>query len=406
MNVSEGNQLLHIVQEQRLTGTIDDEDIPEFRGQRPKALAWLRKKYPVDEERAIHKRLEREERAALEPRPAQKSVFEQMRKRNQAKQAEKDAEDAKAEAEGTSESAISRTRAIAAREERLAVRTAWYEKYRKKSEESGLKSVPQMSFIRRVGPASLTAFAVVSLCVMFAQHYTPPPRAARLLPEVPMAMATVGALISINIAVWVAWRYPPLWLLMNRVCLIVPAYPYASSLLGSLFSHQSVWHLASNMAFLWFIGTKLHEDIGRGHFLALYLGSGVAASHILLVLTVLRKDWPLTSLGKGIRIWPLPPAATEAMQPLYFLAFSILVEYLRLRKKIRLDKLRAKLPLDKQTEGEIRIDHVTHLAGYFIGILASGFVQPEVRTKQRKSNERGQPEPVMERMEVSKPSNV
>ncbi|KAL8819781.1 MAG: hypothetical protein Q9223_001850 [Gallowayella weberi] len=434
MDVGDGNQLLHLVHDQRVAGTID-QDIPKFRRQKPKALAWLRKKYPVDEEQAILRRLDREEQAAFESQTPQgdsvygNPVIDQIKKRNLAKQAKKEAEKAKAEAESTSDLPVSTTKAVAAREERLAARTAWYESYRKTAEESGQKSVPQMSFIRRVGPASLMAFGVISLCAMFAQNYTPPPRAARLFSEVPMAMATVGALISMNVAVWVAWRYPPLWQFMNKVFLIVPAYPYPSSLLGNLFSHQEVWHLAVNMTGLWFIGTKLHEDIGRGPFLALYFGCGVAASYFLLVYTVIRKDWRLSSLGcsgvicallavwlyinaeQGIRIWPLPPAATEAMQPLYLLALFIFLECLSLRKGLRLRGSQGKLRFDKDSpdkhmEEEYRVDHITHLAGYAFGILAAGFVQPEVRTKQRQQHANGKPEPAMERTEVAKPSKV
>ncbi|KAL8803453.1 MAG: hypothetical protein Q9182_003150 [Xanthomendoza sp. 2 TL-2023] len=434
MDVGNGNQLLHLVQEQRIAGTID-QDIPKFRRQKPKALAWLRNNYPFDEEQAILRRLDREELATVKPQAPQSDsvygnpIIDQIRKRNLAKQAKKHAEKAKAETESTSDLPVSATKAIAAREERLAARTAWYEKYRKKVEESGQKSVPQMSFIRRVGPASLMAFGVISLCAMFAQNYTPPPRAARLFSEVPMAMATVGALIIMNVAVFIAWRYPPLWQLMYKVFLLVPAYPYPSSLLGNLFSHQNVWHLVSNMIALWFIGTKLHEDIGRGPFLALYFGCGVAASHFLLVFTVIRKDWRLTSLGcsgiicallavwlyinaeRGIRIWPLPPAATEAMQPLYVLAFFIFLDCLRLRRGLLLRGLQGKLRFakdtpDKHMEEESRVDHVSHLAGYLFGILAAVFVQPEVRTKPRQQNTSREPVPVMELMEVAKPSKV
>lgn len=62
-----GNRALELLQTQRLEGTID-QDLPTDITQRipepqiAKALAWLREKYPVDEDAAILARFEREER--------------------------------------------------------------------------------------------------------------------------------------------------------------------------------------------------------------------------------------------------------------------------------------------------------------------------------------------------------
>ena len=258
MHPAEGNRLLHLVQEQRLAGTID-EDTPGSPGQKLKALAWLRKAYPVDEEQAIMDRLEREELAALRPKSDSiygDSVIDQIKKHNLERQAKKDAERAKAKAEAEANLPVSTTKALAEREEQRAMNIAWVERYRKKAEDAGLKSVPQMSFIRRVGPATLMTLAVVSLCVIFAQNYMPPPRAARIFPNISMAAATVGALIGFNILVWLAWKWPPGWRLMHKVFMLVPSYPYLSSMVGNLFSHQMLPHLATNMAVLWFVGTK------------------------------------------------------------------------------------------------------------------------------------------------------
>ncbi|KAL8854635.1 MAG: hypothetical protein Q9221_000670 [Calogaya cf. arnoldii] len=402
MRHEEGNRLLHLVQEQRLSGTID-EDVPAPAGQKQKALAWLRKNYPVDEEQAIIKRLEREERDALRTQEQRSDsvygdpVIDQIKRHNLARQAKEDAGKAKAKAEALSELPVSTTKAIAERDERRSMNRAWVERYEKKAEEAGLSSVPQMSFLRRVGPATIMAVGVIFGCVMFGLTYMPPPRAARLFPDISMASATVGALIGINVAVWLAWKWPPLWALMNRVFILMPAYPYARSLVGNLFSHQHSSHLAVNMAVLWFIGTKLHEDMGRGPFLALYIGCGVAASQFLLVYTVVRKNWGLATLGcsgaisallatwlyinkeKGVRIWPFPPAATEAIQPLFVLGFLIAVDLIRLRRKSR---------LIKYMPGSDRIDHVSHLAGFGSGIVAAQFLIREPRgTQQKKSGQ-------------------
>ncbi|KAI4229745.1 MAG: hypothetical protein L6R36_000661 [Xanthoria steineri] len=403
MDHAEGNRLLQLIQEQRLAGTID-VDVPAPPRQKQKALAWLRRTYPVDEEQAIVDRLEREEQAALRPQEQQSDsvygdpVIDQIKRRNLARQARENAEKAKAEAESQLELPVSATKALAEREERRSMNRAWVERYKRKAEEAGLNSVPQLSFFRRVGPATIAAVGVIFCCVMFALSYLPPPRAARQFPNISMAAATVGALIGINCTVWLAWRLPPLWVFMNRVFILVPAYPYASSMVANLFSHQHLSHLAANMAVLWFVGTKLHEDIGRGPFLALYIGCGVAASQFLLVYTVIRKNWRLGSLGcsgalsallatwlyinkeKGIRIWPFPPAATEGIQPLFVLALLVALDLIRLRRRS---------PLIKYMPGtDTKIDHISHLAGYGSGIVAAQFLRPEPRGKQQNETRR------------------
>ncbi|KAL8698275.1 MAG: hypothetical protein Q9201_006662 [Fulgogasparrea decipioides] len=254
MDPSKGNQLLHLIQEQRLAGTID-EATPGSQLQKQRALAWLRKNYPANEDQAILNRLDREEEAALRPQGQQgqtsiygSPVIDRIREENIARQKkreqEEEAEKAK-KAEVEAQKLPASTTTAVARKPTAAMQ--WYEKYRKKAEEAGLKSVPQMSFIQRVGPATLLTVTVVSLCVMFAQNYNPPSRAARLFPDIPPAATTVGALIGVNVMVWLAWKVPPLYTFMNRVFCLVPAYPYASSILGNNLSHQVSKHLVVNL---------------------------------------------------------------------------------------------------------------------------------------------------------------
>jgi membrane associated rhomboid family serine protease len=55
---------------------------------------------------------------------------------------------------------------------------------------------------------------------------------------------------------------------------VVP--PWAS-LLTSMFLHGGWFHLIGNMVFLWIFGNNVEDALGRGRYLLLYLGSGVAA---------------------------------------------------------------------------------------------------------------------------------
>lgn len=81
-----------------------------------------------------------------------------------------------------------------------------------------------------------------------------------MYPNVPVAVATVGGIVAINLFVFVLWRIPPMWRYLNAFATVVPALPAPSSILVNTFSHSSFAHLISNMAgiALWGIPCKLH----------------------------------------------------------------------------------------------------------------------------------------------------
>ena len=70
-------------------------------------------------------------------------------------------------------------------------------------------------------------------------------------------------------------------------------------MLGSMFSHQQVLHLAVNMGFLIFIpiAATLHEEVGRGTFLAIYIASGLLGSFVPFAYWAMRQRFTMTSLG-------------------------------------------------------------------------------------------------------------
>ena len=109
---------------------------------------------------------------------------------------------------------------------------------------------------QRLGPSAVVTLVVVGLSILFAQNYVPPPKSARLWPDMPPAAATVIGLIIANSIVLVAWRFPPAWRALNKYFLSTPVYPSAVSMVGNSFSHQQVKHFLGNMVVLWFIGTK------------------------------------------------------------------------------------------------------------------------------------------------------
>jgi membrane associated rhomboid family serine protease len=57
-----------------------------------------------------------------------------------------------------------------------------------------------------------------------------------------------------------------------------------AGLLGHLFLHVNLWHLAANMLFLWVFGNAVCARIGNGTYLAAYFACGLAAAAIHLLM--------------------------------------------------------------------------------------------------------------------------
>ncbi|KAL9613416.1 MAG: hypothetical protein Q9167_002064 [Letrouitia subvulpina] len=398
MDFAKGNRVLNLVQQQRVSGTID-EGVPGSRRAGKIALAWLRRKYPVDEDAAILARFDKEEIRTYVPQEKPEEVglygpsnFDRIKAENEAKRAQWEKEEQERERQRAEELARnpprSRSRAI---DRPRAMAPAWVQEYRKKAEKN-IEKVPEMTMLQRLGPATVALAIFTALAVLFAQNYTPPSQAARIWPSLSPAQATISACVGINVLIFLAWRLPPLWITMNTHFLIVPALPRVSSLLGSIFSHQNFVHLLGNVVALSIVGTYFHEDVGRGPFLAIYLAGGFFASYCFLANAVFRKTLLISSLGssgvicnllaawccvdmdRGFRIWPLPDSITEGFQPLFLLAVLVGIDLFGLLNALKLGLgSRAAKPL---------VDHVSHLAGYAAGAIAGFSIRYRVKQQQ------------------------
>jgi len=65
---------------------------------------------------------------------------------------------------------------------------------------------------------------------------------------------------------------------------LVPAHPALRNMLASMFVHANIYHLAWNMLFLWLFGPNVEDAIGRLEYAIFYVGSGLAASLLHLVM--------------------------------------------------------------------------------------------------------------------------
>ncbi|KAJ5280639.1 hypothetical protein N7478_006011 [Penicillium angulare] len=445
------NRTLAVLHARRLEGTLD-LDLPVeitrsvTQSQLDAALQWLRVKYPVDEDAAIMARIDREEQEAeqkLVRRAEQlglykpqsgsyeaelgennsvygKSVLKEAREKNEKRllkeqelkrQAWLDGEheererlqrqfEGNTELQQYQESALTEARPRADPNERPLL--AWVQKHHIAATQNSPEDA-NITTTQRLLPSILLTLGVFGLCYVFAQNYEAPSRQDRLWPTVPPAAATVGAIIGANVAVTIMWKYiPPSWRLLNRFFVIVPFYPSALSIIGSTFSHQTWRHLATNMMVLGLMGTRVHDELGRGNFLAIYFASGAAGSLLSLSRSVLIGALGTTSLGASaatsgivaawcmyhfddkITMWILPHELRNIIwtQGWVFLACLIGTEVLSMVTPARFLQV---FPLSRL----MKMDHAAHLGGYFAGAGCGYFLAQKriARDRERKSRE-------------------
>ncbi len=145
---------------------------------------------------------------------------------------------------------------------------------------------------------------------------------------------------------------------------------------------------------------KVHDDIGRGNFLAIYFSSGVLASFISLGSFVLRNQFYTSSLGASgaiagvLAAWctinseyvdPFRPETTTLLTVVHSKYFSFIFlppGFLPpLSSSILLSVLIA-VELAGISRGWRRLDHWAHLGGYVAGF--GGAQVLKYRAKERK----------------------
>ncbi|KAI1776775.1 rhomboid-domain-containing protein [Hypoxylon cercidicola] len=258
---------------------------------------------------------------------------------------------------------------------------------------SDLKEPPKMKAWERLLPSLAMTILVCAGCAAYAIIYTPPRRAGRLWPDIPPAAATCLALIGINLTVWVCWKHPALYGIFNRYFILVPATPRPFQLVGAMFSHQSFSHVAFNMVALWFFGTRLHDEIGRGCFLSIYLSSGAIGFMASLAKLVLFRGLELTTLGASgaiygvmtaffwlhkfdeFKLFGYPPDPMSGPQGLAFIGLLLGIHVLPLTRPLS----RAKVH---------NVDITSHLGGMLAGVAGMDLVKKHMDAKARAKAEK------------------
>ncbi|KAL7628341.1 hypothetical protein AAE478_002543 [Parahypoxylon ruwenzoriense] len=359
LTAQRANKLLSILHGRRVAGTLRDPDLQVntagFKdADIKKALLYLRANIPVDEvinaglraedelkflearERGGRNAEEQSKETSSQDRPSKttknetavhkveaptgrlpgrpksdspygNSSFDQIRAKNIAK---REAEEKRLEAERKKleeEEAKGNVGTLQTREQKPRELGPLMKKYVERA-TSDLTEPPKMKAWERLLPSLAMTFLVCMGCVAFAAMYKPPRRSERVWPDIPPAAATCLGLIGLNLTVWLLWRAPPLWRLFNRYFIVVAATPRPLQLVGAMFSHQSFSHVVLNMMALWFFGTRLHDEVGRGNFLALYFASGTLGFMASLANLVLLRGLEFTTLGASGAVYGIVTA--------------------------------------------------------------------------------------------------
>lgn len=317
------DKVLRVLQGRRVAGTLADPSLPRPHPQMDKvikvtALKWLRRNIVVNERQSAGRRAEIELAAMGEDVATPGAVTEEYNPQNESSANSKSVLDAVREAkEKEWEEKVAKRDAM--RAQRMAemgensggltthddrgveLRRPGENELLKHYTALAAKVVPEVppdsTTFQRLWPSALVTLAVIAGCVVYSGSYTPPKPGDRMFKDVPPAIATIAPLIAFNVFIYAAWHHPPAWRVLNKYFLSVPGYPRALAVLGNAFSHQAFRHLAINMFVIYGMGTQLHDQIGRGNFLALYFGTAVTASFTSLAFHVVKKNFHVSSLG-------------------------------------------------------------------------------------------------------------
>ena len=414
IDTNSANRLLSVLHGRRVAGTLADPDAPgslnvyEERA-RQIGLAWLRKNVPVDEIRSAGIAAENQlanmeaevvadsERLGLYrpnsiPRERKdmygKSVLDAVREQKERELDEKEAREAREMSQADEIRQNTGALEVSTPRSRVELRRPGENprlKYYLERSKILPNTPPEMTIMQRLWPSGLLVVGVVLACIIFSQVYRPPKRSDRLMPEIPPAAATFISLFLVNLMIFGLWHHPPAFRLLNKYFITTPGYPYPLSLVGNIFSHQTFSHFAMNMAVLYFVGTRFHDEVGRGNFLAIYVGCGALGSFASLASWVIKGNFVSSSLGasgalagiiaaylwlnsgEAVKLFGIfPPDSWPGIPSVAFLMLLIGSDVYCLTKWYRMP---------------VTLDHWAHLGGYAAGIGAAELLKIKARRK-------------------------
>lgn len=238
--------------------------------------------------------------------------------------------------------------------------------------------------------------------IVLGHLYVPPDQQYRIWPDVSPATATVAALLAVNVAVCIAWRYMPLWPLMTRYFMHAPGYPRAAQALLNVFSHVQYEHLVGNMMFLLLLGGVCHDLVGRGVFVGTFVSAGAVGSLATLYWANLGRGLITAhSVGASAALWGI-----AALYCLLTDAESIKIPFIKDMEVPFFPKtvFAAFLAMELWTaiKGRRRVttmDHASHFGGMAVGMTVAGYLRA-TGFHERRRKEKGLVEGEREKLDI------
>lgn len=440
------NQLLRVLHGRRVDGTLDlplpkefDATLCKYPSAVADGLQWLRESFPVDEDEAIIQRIEREDAQQEKQNPSdllrrgeqlglykpqsgnyQASLSEtegdvfgvsqiEKRREESIKKTEEEEEELQQEIDKIQEEVQEKMGQLAVRPDNSLEASDGlrppnsYERWILRSKMKATSKltldspeIAEMSPLRRLLPSFLFVAFVTGLCFLYAVTWIPPKRSERLFPDVGLSFATITGIIATNFFIYVLWKWPPAWRILNRYFITVPGMPVPISMLGNVFSHNTIKHLTVNMAWLLILGLSLHEDIGRGNFLGVYIAGGAIGSFVSASSYVLRGILFTSHLGASGGVAAVIAAYCILHATDRFTLFLIPEEWQNTISFTGLGFFSTMMMWEALQFLSIRYfpkyrttDFAAHFGGYAVGVLAGWwFRKDKEREQYRKSKEK------------------
>ncbi len=168
------------------------------------------------------------------------------------------------------------------------------------------------------------------------------------------------------------------------------ADPSLATLFTAMFLHAGFLHLLGNMLFLWICGDNVEHRLGRARFLAVYAGTGIAATAFQTLLSG-RTDPPL--LGASGAIYGLAGLYVvwfpRNRVRLWVMVFPFFMNVVRISARAVLAffvLVQNVLPfLVSAGVGAGGDAHGAHLGGFLVGLLAAWVVNHRLRSARSAS---------------------
>jgi len=214
----------------------------------------------------------------------------------------------------------------------------------------------------------------------------------------------VVAISAINLLVFAAWRFVPPEVMranftLSAANLLTKRFSAAHTLITSMFSHQSLFHLAFNTLALTSVGPVLVQSMGQKDFLLVYFGCGLAAAGASIVgssvrAAISKSFTPLViaSHGASGSVFGLfaifANLLPDARFHIIFFPFFDFSADTMIKGAVAFDTLGFVYSCVRHST----LDHAAHLGGVFSGILAYQYLlqsNPRFRLRAERGRNRG-----------------